>query len=45
MVNNLLVVSATMIGVFVIAALLSEDVDDDDDMHGGMMIPAYQGAK
>jgi len=43
-VNDLLVVSATLVGAFIIAALLTEDTDDDDG-DGGMMIPAYQGAK
>tara|TARA_A100001201_G_scaffold35285_1_gene37385 strand:- start:128 stop:229 length:102 start_codon:yes stop_codon:yes gene_type:complete len=33
-----------MVGAFIIAAILTEDVDDDDN-DGGMMIPAYQGAK
>ena len=41
MVNDVLVISASLIGGFIFAALLSENVDDDDDMDGGMMIPSY----
>ena len=43
MVNDMLLIAASMIGGFVFAALLTDgNVDDDDDMDGGMMIPAYQ---
>jgi hypothetical protein len=41
MVNDVLFISASLIGGFIFAALLSENVDDDDDMDGGMMIPSY----
>ena len=35
--------SISMIGGFIFAALLTDgSIDDDDDMDGGMMIPAYQ---
>ena len=43
MVNDMLLIAASMIGGFVFAALLTDgSIDDDDDMDGGMMIPAYQ---
>jgi len=41
MVNDVLLISASLIGGFIFAALLSENADDDDDMDGGMMIPSY----
>ena len=42
MVNDMLLIAASMIGGFVFAALLTDgNVDDDDDMDGGMMIPAW----
>jgi hypothetical protein len=38
----MLLIAVSMIGGFVFAALLSDgNVDDDDDMDGGMMIPAW----
>jgi len=42
MVNDMLVIAASMIGGFIFAALLTDrDVSDDDDhFDGGMMIPA-----
>tara|TARA_R100000329_G_scaffold132201_1_gene111725 strand:+ start:288 stop:395 length:108 start_codon:yes stop_codon:yes gene_type:complete len=30
-----------MLGGFIFAALLSDDVDDDDGPDGGMMTPVY----
>ena len=36
----MLVLAATLIGAFVIGALLTEDASDDDDWGGGTMIPA-----
>ena len=37
----MLLLATCMIGGFVFAALISDiDADDDDDMDGGMMIPA-----
>ena len=44
MVNDMLVIAASLIGGFIFAALLSEgDVDDDNDgPGGGMMIPSTQ---
>ena len=43
MVNDMLLIAASMIGGFIFAALLTDgSIDDDDDMDGGMMIPAYQ---
>ena len=37
----MLLIAASMIGGFVFAALLTDgNVDDDDDMDGGMMIPS-----
>ena len=41
MVNDVLVIAASMIGGFIFAALLSEDVDDDDGPDGGLMTPIY----
>ena len=41
MVNDVLVIAASMIGGFIFAALLSEDVDDDDGPDGGLMTPVY----
>ena len=42
MVNDVLIISASLIGGFIFAALLSEDVDDDDNgPDGGLMTPAY----
>ena len=41
MVNDMLLIAASMVGGFIFAALLTDgDVDDDDDMDGGMMTPA-----
>jgi hypothetical protein len=39
MVNDMLIIAASMIGGFIFAALLSEDVDDDDHFDGGLMQP------
>ena len=40
MVNDMLVIAASMIGGFIFAALLtSDDVDDDDGSDGGLMTP------
>ena len=42
MVTDMLVIAASMIGGFIFAALLTDgNVDDDDDMSGGMMQPVY----
>ena len=38
----MLVLSMTLMGAFVLMAVLTEtNVDDDDDFDGGMMIPAH----
>ena len=40
--NDMLLIAISMIGGFIFAALLTDgNVDDDDDMDGGMMIPAH----
>ena len=40
MVTDMLLIAISMIGGFIFAALLTDgNVDDDDDMSGGMMIP------
>ena len=40
--NDMLLLSSIMLGTFIFyAALFTEDVDDDDDHSGGMMIPAH----
>ena len=36
----MLVLSALLLGAFIIGSLSQEDVDDDDDFGGGTMIPA-----
>ena len=42
MVNDVLPIAASMLGGFIFAALLSEDVDDDDNgSDGGLMSPVY----
>ena len=42
MVNDMLLIAASMIAGFVFAALLtSDDVDDDDGPDGGLMTPIY----
>ena len=41
MVNDMLIISASLIGGFIFAALLSEGVDDDDGPDGGLMSPVY----
>ena len=41
-VNDVLIISASLIGGFIFAALLSEDVDDDDNgPDSGLMTPVY----
>ena len=40
----MLVLSITLVGAFVLMAMLTDsNVDDDDDFGGGMMQPVYQG--
>ena len=40
----MLLIAASMLGGFVFAALLSEDVDDDDNgPDSGLVQPVYQG--
>ena len=40
MVSDMLIIATSMIGGFIFASLLTDgNVDDDDDMGGGMMIP------
>ena len=43
--NDVLVIAASLIGGFIFAALLTEDVSDDDDNgpDSGLMQPVYQG--
>jgi len=42
MVNDMLLIAASMVGGLIFAALLTDgNVDDNDDMDGGMMIPAF----
>jgi hypothetical protein len=42
MVNDVLIISASLIGGFIFAALLNEDVDDDDNgPDSGLMTPVY----
>jgi len=39
------VIVLSFLGGFVLTAALMNDADDDDNMDGGMMIPAYQGTR
>ena len=44
MVIDTVVIVVSFLGGFVLTAALMNDIDDDD-MDGGMMIPAYQGTR
>ena len=39
LVNDVLIIAASLVGGFIFAALLTEDVDDDDHFDGGLMQP------
>ena len=40
--GDMLVLSMTLMGAFVLMAVLTDsNIDDDDDFGGGMMIPAH----
>ena len=40
--GDMLVLSMTLLGAFVLMAMLTDSkIDDDDDFGGGMMIPVY----
>ena len=39
LVNDMLIIAASLVGGFIFAALLTEDVDDDDHFDGGMLQP------
>ena len=44
MVNDMLIIAASLVGGFIFASLLTEDVDDDDNgPDSGLMQPVYQG--
>ena len=44
MVNDMLLLATSLVGGFIFAALLTEDVDDDDNgPDSGIMQPVYQG--
>jgi|TARA_R100001509_G_C4686377_1_gene155315 hypothetical protein len=44
MVNDMLLIATSLVGGFIFAALLTEDVDDDDNgPDSGLMQPVYQG--
>jgi hypothetical protein len=44
MVNDMLLLATSLVGGFIFAALLTEDVDDDDNgPDSGLMQPVYQG--
>jgi len=46
MVNDMLLIATSLIGGFIFAALLSEEVDDDDNgPDSGLMQPVYQGSQ
>jgi len=43
-VNDMLLIATSLVGGFIFAALLTEDVDDDDNgPDSGLMQPVYQG--
>ena len=37
----MLLLASILLGAFLFNAILNEDVDDDDDHQGGMMIPSH----
>ena len=42
--NDMLIIAASLIGGFIFASLLTEDVDDDDNgPDSGLMQPVYEG--
>lgn len=42
--NDMLLLATSLVGGFIFAALLTEDVDDDDNgPDSGLMQPVYQG--
>ena len=42
--NDMLLIATSLVGGFIFAALLTEDVDDDDNgPDSGLMQPVYQG--
>lgn len=45
MVIDTVVIVLSFLGGFALTAALLNDIDDDDNMDGGMMIPAYQGSR
>jgi hypothetical protein len=45
MVIDTLVIVLSFLGGFALTAALLNGTDDDDNMDGGMMIPAYQGSR
>ena len=36
----MMILATFMLGAFIIHSVLTEDIDDDGDMGGGMLIPA-----
>ena len=40
--NDVIILAMSFLGGFILMSVLSDrNIDDDDDMDGGMMIPAY----
>ena len=37
----MLLLASILLGAFIFASVLTDDVDDDDDHQGGMMIPSH----
>ena len=35
----MLLLATILLGTFIFGAVLTDDVDDDDDLQGGMMVP------
>ena len=38
--GKMMILATFMLGAFIIHSVFTEDIDDDDDMGGGMLIPA-----
>jgi hypothetical protein len=41
----MMILATCLLGAFILHSVLLENVDDDDDMGGGMMAPVYQGSR
>ena len=41
----MMILATCLLGAFILHSVFLEDVDDDDDMGGGMMTPVYQRSR